>query len=278
MGSDKCMYPKELICELYAPGSNLVEFVATLRNIPGALSQASNVIATLGINVLSGFHTALPTETQATWSFFAELNKKTKTEQVIDALKGTGIITDVKVRQAQSPGLLIDDLHFPLCVLGDRAVVFRLDTLEAMFRHLTEMAGGNIARVLRHQLGIEAGRAKARRVQEEFHLHGEDALRIILAERVAKGWGIASLLKYDSTNGAALITVKELYECICVRSENVAIESKGEFFRGYLEGVLSTLMNSKINVREIECVREGHLQCSFEAYRSRLAPEYLLSS
>ena len=132
-----------------------------------------------------------------------------------------------------------------------------------MFGHLTEMTGRNVARVLRHQMGLEAGGAKARRVQEQFHLDGEDALRIILAERVAKGWGIPSLLKYDPTGRAALVSVTGLFEC--TGAEKEATESTGDFFRGYLQGVLSVLMNANINVREIECVAKGHRQCSFEA-------------
>ena len=67
------MYPKELMCELHAPDRHLVEFVVILSNVPGALSRASKAIAALGINIMSGFHTASPREAEATWSFFADL-------------------------------------------------------------------------------------------------------------------------------------------------------------------------------------------------------------
>jgi predicted hydrocarbon binding protein len=241
----------------------MVEVVATLRNTPGALSKASSAIAALGINVLSGFHTASPKETDAKWSFFADLPEKAEAEQLREALKGSGVVAEAKITEAQFPGLIIDEFHFPLLVLNERAIVFRLGMLAEMFRHLTEMTGLSVARVLRHQMGLEAGAAKARRVQEEFHLDGEDALRIILDERVAKGWGIPNLLRYDPAGRAALVSVTELFECAA--SEKKATEPRGEFFRGYLQGVLSVLMNANINVREIECIAKGHPQCSFEA-------------
>ena len=257
------MYPKELMCELHAPGRCLVEIVVTLRNTPGSLSQAANAIAALGINILSGFHAATPDEKDARWSFFADLTDKAEPQRVIEALNGSGVVTETKITKAQFLGLMIDEVHFPLLVLSERAVVFRVGTWAAMFRHLTEMTGKSVASVLRHQMGLEAGDAKAKQVQAEFNLHGEDALRIILAERVAKGWGVPSILKYDPTGRTAVVSVEGLFECMTMGRD--ATEPTGDFFRGYLQGALSVLMNTKINVREIECVTRGHPKCSFEA-------------
>jgi predicted hydrocarbon binding protein len=264
------MHSKELLCEVREPGAHLVEFVVTLRNSPGVIGRVSSVIGGLEINILSGFHAALPTEREGMWSFFAELTDKTTPEQVVEAIKGVDAVVDASFLDMQLPGLIIDEVHFPLFVLDERAVVFRLGMLRAMFKHLQEMIGERVTRVLRHQMGLEAGEAKARRVQEQFHLTGEDALRVILAERVAKGWGIPTLLKYDPANQHVLILVTELFECTALEKEGT--EPTGDFFRGYLQGALRVLMNNDVQVHEIECVAKGHPRCSFEATKTEAQP------
>lgn len=238
----------------------------TLRNDPSALGLASNAIGALGVNVLSGWHTALPAESEATWSFFAQLTDNVTPEQVAEALKRLKVVTDVAFGQAQLPGLIVDELHFPLLVLGERAVVFKVRTLARIFTRLREMSGASVAKVLRHQMGLEAGEEKARRVQERFNLAGQDALRLILAERVAKGWGIPVILKYDAVGKEAQISVAQSFEC--AEAEQRVTEPAGEFLRGYLEGILSVLMKTRIQVREVECLAKGHPQCSFEATKA----------
>jgi predicted hydrocarbon binding protein len=59
----------------------------------------------------------------------------------------------------------------------------------------------------------------------------------------------------------AVIKVRELFECAAV--EGKASEPASEFFKGYLEGALSVLMRTKLQVREIECVARGDWQCTF---------------
>lgn len=254
------MYRKDLLCEVEAAGASLVEFTVKLRNSPGVMSKASSLIASLGINILSGFHTALATEVEGMWSFFAELTDNVTPEEVVEALKGVDGVVGASFLDAQLPGLIIDRGHFPLYVLDERAMVFRLGMLRTMFKHLMEIAGVAVGKVLLHQMGLETGEAKARRVQDHFKVEGRDALRIILAEHVAKGWGVPVIVTYDLNRKEAVIKVRELFECAAIAK---ATEPASEFFKGYLEGVLSVLMKTKLHVRETECIAKLDQHCIF---------------
>jgi len=256
-------YPKELLCELYAPGRRLFEFVVALRNVPSALSKASAVLGGLRINILSGFHAALPTEKEAKWSFFADLTDKAKPEDVAEALNSLDVVTDVKFSEAQLPGLIVDELHFPLLVLDERAVVFSVDSLAAVFRHLREITGPGVATVLLHQMGHQSGETEAKRVQERFHLAGEEAFKVILAERVSKGWGVPRMEEYDAEKRRVTVTVTDLLECLPLKG--TMTEPASHFFRGYLEGALGVLMQTRLQVREVECVAKGDKRCTFAA-------------
>lgn len=52
-------HPKELLCELHASGRRLVEFVVALKNVLGAIGAVAGAMSEMGVNILSGFHSAL---------------------------------------------------------------------------------------------------------------------------------------------------------------------------------------------------------------------------
>lgn len=254
-------FSKELLCELHAPGRRMVEFVVSLKNVPSALSKASTVLGDLGINILSGFHSALPTGMEGRWSFFADLTDTAKPEDVMEALKRVDVVTGVKFSYAQHPGLIVDELHFPLLVVDERAVVFSVDSIAVAFKHLREIAGEKVATVLLNQMGLESGEFEAKRVLEQFKLEGKKAFEIILAERVAKGWGIPKIEEYDAEKRHAIVTVTDLMECLPLRG--TVTEPASHFFRGYLEGALGVLMKGRVTIKETECTAEGHARCRF---------------
>jgi hypothetical protein len=65
--------PKEVFAGVYSRGRRLCEFSVRLRNVPGAIASISEMIAGMGVNILSGFHDAKPGEDVALWSFIVDL-------------------------------------------------------------------------------------------------------------------------------------------------------------------------------------------------------------
>jgi hypothetical protein len=73
---------------------------------------------------------------------------------------------------------------------------------------------------------------KAQSMVEKYGVKGVEALQLILAERVAKGWGAPSNAEFDEKKLEATIIVQDLFECLALKGENK--ETKSRFFRGYL--------------------------------------------
>lgn len=115
----------------------------------------------------------------------------------------------------------------------------------------------------------EAGERKAKLVQERFRLAGEEALKVILAERVAKGWGVPTVERYDGGGRQAVVAVRDLFECLPFQGKMA--EPSSHLFRGYLAGVLTQLMENRVTVREVDCIAKGNPQCTI-ARRKRREP------
>jgi len=64
---------KDIFVKVYSPNSKLVEFSICLKNVLGALAEVSNLLASLGVNIYSGFLNFYPGEDKGRWAFIAEL-------------------------------------------------------------------------------------------------------------------------------------------------------------------------------------------------------------
>ena len=254
-------YPRDLLCSVFSPDRRLVEFVVKLKNVPGAIARVSNRLAEKGINILSGFHTAHPTEESGIWSFFVDLTKAdVEPEEVVKRIGELNVALDVKFFEAKFDGLIIDDLHFPLMILGERSAVVKVETFGDMFGRLYETFGSGAAVIL-YEMGVSAGENKAKSVVEKYGANGLRALQIILAERVAKGWGIPDIAEFDEKRLGAIIKVQDLFECLPFRGKHK--ESRSHFFRGYLTGVFNQLFHKEASTTEVECVAKGDASCKF---------------
>lgn len=254
-------YAKEVFCSVHLPERKLVEFAVTLKNVPGALSEASRIIADFNVNVLSGFHVVSAADGVALWSFFADVTEsKVSPRSIAEKLRGLNIVLDVDLSERNFDGLCIDDLHFPLTVLNERSVIFRVETIAEMFRRLKETFGSGAALII-YTMGVGAGRNRAENISKKYGATGLKALQIIIAERAARGWGIAKIKSAEENDLKVVVEVEDLFECFPYKGSMK--EPQSIFFRGYLDGVFSALFNKKVQVKEIECVAKGDPKCVF---------------
>jgi len=254
-------YPKDLLYSVYSPGRRLVEYVVELKNVPGAIAKVSNHLAEGGINILSGFHTAYPGKEAGIWGFFVDLTEaEVEPEEVAKQIGELDIVLDVRFSKAIFNGLIIDDLHFPVVILGERSATLKVKTFGDMFGRLYETFGSGAAVIL-HEMGVSAGEKEAKSVVEKYGVDRLRALQIILAERVAKGWGIPNIAEFDKKRLEATIKVQDLFECLPFKGKHK--ESRSHFFRGYLTGVFNQLFHKETLTTEVECVAKGDTKCIF---------------
>ncbi|KPV64438.1 MAG: hypothetical protein AOA65_0970 [Candidatus Bathyarchaeota archaeon BA1] len=254
-------YPKDLLYSVYSPGRRLVEYVVEGKNVPGAMAKISNHLAERGINILSGFHTGYPGEEAGVWGFFVDLTEaEVEPEEVAKQIGELDIVLDVRFSKAKFDGLIIDDLHFPIVVLGERSATLKVKTFGDMFERLYEAFGSGAAVIL-YEMGVSAGGKEAKRVVERYGIDGLRALQIILAERVAKGWGIPNIAEFDEKRVEATIKVEDLFECLPFKGKYK--EGRSHFFRGYLTGAFNQLFRKEASTTEIECIAKGDANCKF---------------
>jgi predicted hydrocarbon binding protein len=118
--------------------------------------------------------------------------------------------------------------------------------LGAITLRLFEVFGTGAALIL-FEMGVRAGENKAERISERYGIGGLKALEVILAERIAKEWGIPKIEVFNEEKLESTITVHELFECLSFRGEGR--EAKSHFFEGYLTGVFHKLFKRKVTVR-----------------------------
>jgi len=254
-------YRKDIFCSAYSEGGDLYQFAVKLKNTPGAIAKVANILFSRGVNILHGFHTACPGQKEAVWGFFADLkNSDERVEDLVKAIEMLDTTLEVKFSRPIIDGLIVDELHFPVMVLEERSIIMKLKTFTGCFQRLYEKFGSGAAFIL-YEMGKAAGEDKIKSLNESYNLDKLTALRVIFAEKAAKGWSIPEIEKFDEKTVEASIVVQELFECAPFRGKNK--EAKSQFFRGYLAGVLGLLFNKPVSVVEVECIAKGDQRCKF---------------
>jgi len=261
MKSLERFYERDLVLGVYSPGRKLAEFLVKLRNVPGALASVSRVLSELNLNILSGHHFASPREEEGLWIFFVDLTgKELSEEDVASRLREAELVLDVKFSREALNGVIIDTFLFPLIVLEERSIIFRVETFANMFKRLYR-AFGSGAPVLLYEMGLSAGLNKIENLGKKYRVDGFSAIKIALAERIPKGWGIPIIDEFDKESLQASITVYELFECLPFK--DAERKTTSHFFRGYLTGLFTKAFDKQFQTKETECISKGDPHCRF---------------
>lgn len=261
MESKEKFYVRDLVLGVYSPGSKVAEFLLRLRNVPGALASVSRILSELDLNILSGHHFAGPREEEGLWVFFVDLTgKDLSLEDIASRLKESEIVLEVKFSSEMVEGVIIDRFLFPLIVLEERSIIFRIETFANMFKRLYN-AFGSGAPVLLYEMGLSAGLNKIENIMKKYNVNGFSAIKIALAERIPKGWGIPRIDEFNKETLQATITVEELFECLPFK--NTEKKATSHFFRGYITGLFTKAFDKQFQTKEPECISKGDNHCRF---------------
>lgn len=250
--------------KVYMPGHRMLEFKIVMRNVPGAIAEASQLLYSHGVNILSGFQEAR--DERFIWVFVADLSGAgIEPEGLIEGLKGLGKVLAVEYSEPEMDGLVIDDLCFPLTTQGERSLILRSDTFNEIMRTIRDIVGRDAGNVIIYQLGVRAGAEKMRSLREHYRGLGDlELLKVALRERCAKGWCIAEILRIDMNLYKAEIRAEGLFECLETAADKVEYQGS-QFFRGYLSGLLASLWGRRVSVEEVQCASKGREACIFKA-------------
>jgi len=165
-------------------------------------------------------------------------------------------------------GPLVDEFGFPMWMAGRRHISFSTEGFVKMLNDIAKVFG-SAAEALFTEMGIKAGESKITRIERDYNLKGMEAIKLALAERLSKGWGIVEL--FEEKEEKWRIRVSELFECILVGTSK---KPSSIFFKGYLTGLFRRGLGKKeLVVSEAKCVSMGEKCCEFEITLNRKTME-----
>ncbi|MGB9717445.1 MAG: V4R domain-containing protein [Thermoproteota archaeon] len=251
--------PKEVLCAEHFPDAEPIEISVKMRNAPGVFTRVVKTLYERRVKLFSGFYTvSREGDTVLIGAFIDISNSNAQAEDIARELESLEGVLEVIFSEKRFNKLVIDSLHFPLLVSGERSFTFRVETFGRIVESLYEKFGTGAAVVL-YQMRVSAGEDKARNVLNKYRMDKLEALKLILAERTAKGWCMAEAEEFNA-KGATLI-VRELFECLPFKGRKE--EAFSQFFRGYLAGIFENILNTGVSVTEVECIAKGDPACKF---------------
>jgi len=254
-------YSKDIFCSAYLKGGELYQLAIRLKNIPGSLAEIANILHSRNVNILHGFHAICPDREEAVWGFFINLkDSNVKIENLINEILNLESTIEVKFSRPIIDGLVVDNLHFPMRVMGERGIVIKIDVFAKIRNRLREKFGSGAYFIL-YQMGKATGEKQVKNIIEKYCLDKITALKVILAQIAAIGWGISEIESFNEEKKEASIIVRELFECTPFKGRSR--EPTSHLFRGCLAGILSQLFGNPTLVVEVECVAKGDPNCRF---------------
>ncbi|MBO3769542.1 MAG: V4R domain-containing protein [Thermoproteota archaeon] len=258
----KKLNPKEVLCLEYLPNAKVIEWSVKAKNLPKVFNNILNALAERDVRFLSGFQSIDWNENTLLLGGFIDISASEirTVEDLRNLLKNIEGVLEINTSEQTFDGLIIDTLHFPLQVAGERSFTFRVETFGGILKRLYDKFGTGAAVIL-YEMGVAAGESKAKSMMKKHRLDKLKMLKLTMAERAAKGWCIAEVTEFTSKN--VTLVVKELFECLPFKDKQENAVS--QFFRGYLAGLLRQLFNKDVAVTEVECVAKGDATCKFIA-------------
>ncbi|MEM1554014.1 MAG: V4R domain-containing protein [Thermoproteota archaeon] len=249
--------PKYVLCEAYLPRSRLGELYVRAKR--KSLKNIVNLLHDKKVVELSGFINLDLEKDEIIKGALIDISESNESlNEIIEDIKSIDGVLEVRFSDNVLNGIIIDELFFPLMVGGERSFTLRVESFGAILKRLYEKFGTGAAVIL-YEMGLGMGESKFKSVVSKYRVDKQTAVKIILAERSAKGWCIARLEEFNNKN--VVVFAQDLFECLPFRDNHDRPIS--QFFRGYLAGIFQQLYGKNVNVIETECIAKGDKLCKF---------------
>ena len=141
--------------------------------------------------------------------------------------------------------------------------IFRFETWANVKDSLVEEYGPESDSVL-FKAALNAGRRSAHR-RLDVTQDKKEALKLLTAFKVSQNWGKIIFSKIDFKKKTGTIHIIDSFEANKIRS----LKPICHFFRGYLCGFLSELLEENIEITEDKCKAQGKEKCEFSFHTKK---------
>ncbi|RLE60424.1 MAG: hypothetical protein DRJ35_03355 [Thermoprotei archaeon] len=233
----------------------------------GILKNILDIFAKNSIPILQ-LNTSKTSGEKVSILIFYELKDKEFHKNIINIIKNQiPHVEDVKVINEVMPGVIIDDVNFPVTVLNERAILLRKPLYKEMLLYFKRKLG-SIGNVYLYHVGYSWGKAAA---ESHMKLAKGDIKRAIdIGSRFfhSVGFGRMKIKNFNMQLGRITIDVYDSFECEVIKEEGIRKPSS-ELVRGILSGWFSSLLRYKIVFKETKCIALGDEYCEFDAVKER---------
>ncbi len=248
------------------PDTELRSLFLELKNTPGALTSALNVISAADLKVLGIVsNIAMNIDQTLHVLIFIDVNGYTEDQlnffiKLIAKKKG---VKRIRMHKQYPPHTSIAPFYDQLGVYDLRAVILTDSELRGLLHDIYAKLGKSSAEALLYHLGQPMGASDARYIKKIFVEMGKtEPIEII--PLISLGWcGHIDIEQTDE--GTYKIKVKELIECQLLKER--IFEPASQLIRGFLAGYISEITGGEWDVIEVECVASGSELCMFVAKR-----------
>lgn len=150
---------------------------------------------------------------------------------------------------------------FPLYFRGVRVAIIPSDFLIILIEESKKALGSAAAESLAYHLGVITGRKFYEMMLESVE---EPDIRDVAGyfTKFMKEFGWGKLGEIEIKDEYISVTIDDLFECAIQSTDSPA----SRFTKGFIEGLISRLLRSRVVVKEVECVATGSEHCVFKIF------------
>ena len=253
---------KELSLELlritFMPERKLLGLLIVATNKPKVIYELSSFLVKHNMKLL--YANIVTKNDEAELTVFLDISEtKNMLEEIAKEIAKTENVKKVHIIKPIFKGLIVDTIHFPILLLGERAWIIGKSVSKGLFKDI-KANFREAGKVFLYHLGVKVGKGLYEGYRK-YVSSEKDMLILIPALAKAVGWGIIEEIK-PRLFGRYKIKMYNSMECeICKPSK----EPSGHFSRGILAGLLSKITRKEMVVDEVKCIAKGDPYCEFIA-------------
>ncbi|GBC70086.1 hypothetical protein HRbin01_01794 [archaeon HR01] len=249
--------PRDLGLVVLCKGKKLAMLQLEITNRPGSLAEVVSVIANHKIVYISNSKTSCGFEETTMASTYLDMTDvKIKPEELMAELRKCRSVKDVEHIPEQYPGMVVDEKGFPLYMIGERAVVFRMPSFTALLEGIREQFG-SAGEAFLYYMGVKVGQALYNAFSELGMLG--DIEKAITHWGITHGAGLFKIVEYNPEERRCVVRVYELIECLGARKKG---QPHSMFYRGVLEAIIGSDWGP-VRAEEQKCIAAGADVCEF---------------
>jgi hypothetical protein len=186
-------------------------------------------------------------------------------EEAEKILKNQKFVKSVKLINPIANKFVGDTYYFPLMIMDERALIFRKEIYEGIFKGVRSQFG-TAGEAFLYYIGFEIGK---RAYLSYTKLSGTEDFEALIATAKAVnltlGWSVVKDAKINEKAKTATITLSENFECDLARDYGKAYS---QFYRGAIAGIFTKHFKSEMKAEETKCIAKGDPYCQFKVSRA----------